>query len=85
MIRSSKNRERYYKQDLPAHGKSNIHRGDILILNEDYGQYKAEVQISLMDRPYDPRINVVGHILEEEMILIDCLKPFQSFQFQIKE
>lgn len=85
VIRSSKNRERYYKQDLPAHGKSDIHRGDILILNEDYGQYKAEVQISLMNRPYDPRINVVGHILEEEMILIDCLKPFQSFQFQIKE
>lgn len=83
VIRSSKNRERYMTSPLPVHSSiRDIHRGDILILNEDYGQYKAEVQIALIDRKGDSKINVVGHIKEEEMILLDWLKPFQSFQLK---
>lgn len=83
VIRSSKNRGRYNNCSLPAHERvRDIHRGDILLLNQDYGQYKAEVQIALCDRKGDPRINVVGKIKGEEQILIDYLKPFQCFLFK---
>lgn len=82
VIRSTKNRQRYYQTSLPAHEiQRDIKRGDILILNEDYGQYKSEVQIALTDRQSDAKINVVGKICQEDMILLDYLKPFQSFQF----
>lgn len=83
VIRSSKNRAKYHTCKLPAHThKKSIHKGDILILNEDYGQYKAELQIALCDRDGDDKINVVGHIKEEEMILLDAMRPFQKFQLK---
>ena len=60
----------------------NIQRGDILVLNDNYGQYKAEIQIALKDRAGDPRINVVGRIKEDEMLLLEQLKPFQTFELK---
>lgn len=86
VIRSSKNRQRYYQCSLPAHNiPKEIQRGDLLILNENYGQYKSEVQIALTDRQADARINVVGRVRHEDMILLECLKPFQCFQLLEKE
>lgn len=80
MIRSSHNRKNYFKESIKASNTvRDIHRGDILVLNDDYGQYKGEVQIALVDRIGDQRINVVGRIVEEEMILLEQLKPFQKF------
>lgn len=85
VIRSSRNRMKYHTKQLPPHKEHReIHRGDILILNETYGQYKAEVQIALLDREPDPRINVAGHISEKELVLLDALRPFQTFQLKEK-
>lgn len=86
MIRSSKSRMKYHQHALPAHKEiKEIHRGDVLVLNEDYGQYKAEVQLALCDRNKDPRINVVGHVCEEEIVLLKALRPFQKFQLKKEE
>ena len=83
MIRSSHNKQKYAKETIEPHQYiRNLHRGDILVLNNDFGQYKAEVQIALQDRKGDPRINVVGRIKEDEMILLDSLKPFQTFELK---
>ena len=83
IIRSSHNKQKYAKEViLPKHNVRNIQRGDILVLNDNYGQYKAEIQIALKDRVGDPRINVVGRIREDEMILLDQLKPFQTFELK---
>lgn len=83
VIRSSKHRMRVYKEQLQAGG---IHRalqaGDVVICNEEYGQYKGEVQIILQPREMDPRLNIVGHIPEEEYVLINELRPFEAFRFQ---
>lgn len=85
VIRSSKNRSRYHTCDLPPKQEvQDICKGDILILNEDYGQYKSEVQIALCNRIGDPRINVVGKICEDNMLLLELLKPFQSFVLEEK-
>lgn len=86
VVRSTKGRLRYRDVSLPAYATScDIKRGDLLILNEEYGQYKAEVQIALSDRKGDSRINVVGRIIEEDLILLEHLKPFQLFTLQIGE
>lgn len=84
VIRSSKARMKYAKESVPAHRMIKaIHRGDVLVLNEQYGQYKAELQIALIDREGDERINVVGHIVPEEMILLEELRPFQKFNLKV--
>ena len=81
VIRSSRSRMKYHTKELLPHEEPRvIHRGDILILNEAYGQYKAEVQIALTDRQSDPRINVAGHITWDNMVLLEALRPFQKFQ-----
>lgn len=58
-----------------------VKRGDVLIDNTGYGQYRGEVQIALQDMPADPRVNVVAHIVPEEHMLLDYLKPNKSFGF----
>lgn len=83
VIRSTKHRMTAHKESIPAlHAGEEIHKGDILLLNEQYGQYKGEIQIALCDRPGDPRINTVGKVQPEAMILVSQLRPFQAFRFQ---
>ena len=83
MIRSSHHKQKYAKESILAHQHiRNIQRGDILVLNDNYVQYKAEIQIALKDRAGDPRINVVGRIKEDEMLLLEQLKPFQTFELK---
>ena len=80
MIRSSMPRFTYMKASVEAnHSNQPIHKGDVLILNNQYGQYKAELQLALKSRPQDHRVNKVGRIKEEEQLLLDTLTPYTSF------
>lgn len=80
MIRSSMPRFTYYTSSIPGkQSSSEIKRGDVVILNETYGQYKGEVQIALKDRPKDARVNKIGRICEADLILLDTVKPYTSF------
>ncbi len=87
MIRSSNARFLYFKTSIPWNGQrpQTIERGDILILNEGYQQYKAEVQIALKTRPYDERINVIGRLRDDQFILLDQLGPLDHFTFRIND
>lgn len=83
MIRSSYTRFTYANASIPKKDVATpIKRGDVLILNEDYGEYKAEVQLALKDRPQDDRVNVVGHICPNDMILIDEINPYSTFKLK---
>lgn len=82
MVRSIEGRRRYFCHELPAHLNAPIKRGDVLVLNHDYGQYSAELQLALVDRPADPRVNVVGHIVPEQLLLLDQLVPYQEFKLE---
>lgn len=84
-IRSTQSRVKYKMEEFPPTNVSEIQRGDILIENERYGQYKGELQIALMDMENSGKTNVVGHVSEDMLFLIDYLKPWQNFQFKIKE
>lgn len=80
MIRSLESRLIKAKTE-PFH-TVDIHRGDVMIDNDLYGQYSGEVQIALRDMPNYGKTNVVARIKEEEIILIDYLGGGQAFQFQ---
>ncbi|KOP73339.1 DUF871 domain-containing protein [Priestia megaterium] len=81
LIRSTQSRVKYKKEEFkPTHTPS-IRRGDILIENELYGQYKGELQIALLDMENSGKTNVVGRIAEEEIFLLNELQPWDKFAF----
>ncbi|WP_430609155.1 DUF871 domain-containing protein [Enterococcus sp. DIV0876] len=80
ILRSTMTRVYYKDKDFPAHDTKDMVRGDVLIDNEGYGQYKGETQIALKEMKNDGRVNVVGKITDEELFLLDFLKPWSSFK-----
>ena len=81
LIRSTQSRVKYKAEEFKPTFTPNIRRGDILIENELYGQYKGELQIALQDMENTGKTNVVGRILEDEIFLLDYLQPWEKFKF----
>lgn len=85
MIRSSSPRVKYKNESLPAHNTNPIKRGDIVICNNYFGQYKGELQIALRDMDNDEDRNVIGHLKQNSSFLLDYLKPWTEFVFKIND
>lgn len=49
-------------------------RGTITVDNALYGRYSGEIQLLRDDFPGDERVNVIGHIAEQYLLLLDCIK-----------
>ena len=83
IIRSTQSRVKYKGQYFALfHAPEEIHRGDIIIESSEYGHYAGEVQIALQDMKNSGMSNVVGHVREEELFLLDYIKPWQKFRFR---
>ncbi|WP_265457366.1 DUF871 domain-containing protein [Enterococcus sp. HY326] len=80
ILRSTMTRVYYKDKDFPAHNTRDMEKGDVLIDNVGYGQYKGETQIALKAMKNDGRVNVVGRIAEDELFLLDFLKPWSNFK-----
>ncbi|MFD1388770.1 DUF871 domain-containing protein [Oceanobacillus oncorhynchi subsp. oncorhynchi] len=81
MIRSTQSRVKYRGHSFPAHHTPDIKRGDVIIESDLYQQYAGELQIALKDMVNSGKSNVVARIREEEIFLIDYLKPWEKFAF----
>jgi hypothetical protein len=84
LIRSTQSRVKYKREEFEPTYTPDIRRGDILIENKLYGQYKGELQIALKDMENSGKTNVVGWIAEEEIFLLDYLNPWEKFRFLMK-
>jgi hypothetical protein len=82
ILRSTMTRVYYKDKPFPAHDTHDMTRGDILIDNVGYDQYKGETQIALKEMKNDGRVNVVGKIAADELFLLDFLKPWSSFKLK---
>ncbi|MDU5813373.1 MAG: DUF871 domain-containing protein [Enterococcus casseliflavus] len=80
ILRSTMTRIYYKDKEFPPHDTRDMVRGDVLIDNAGYGQYKGETQIALKAMKNDGRVNVVGKIADEELFLLEFLKPWSSFK-----
>lgn len=80
ILRSTMTRVYYKDKPFPPHNTVDMKRGDILIDNVGYGQYKGETQIALQPMKNDGRVNVVGKISADELFLLEFLKPWSSFK-----
>ncbi|WEG72652.1 DUF871 domain-containing protein [Vagococcus intermedius] len=80
ILRSTMTRIKYKDLPFPAHNTIDMTKGDVLIDNVGYDQYKGETQIALKEMKNDGRVNVVGKISADELFLLDFLKPWSSFK-----
>lgn len=80
MARSTMPRIMYADHSIPADNTRDLKRGDIVILNDRYGRYKGELHLVLKSMPNSGNKNVIGHLVDQELFLLDYLKPFRSFK-----
>jgi uncharacterized protein len=55
-------------------------KGTITMDNDLYGRYRGEVQITLNDLPADERVNVIGKVIPEDILLLSFIKPGQGIK-----
>lgn len=79
MIRSTQSRVKYKGHEFKAFNTPHIKRGDIIIDTSLYGHYAGELQIALKDMENSGRTNVVGSVVDDEVFLLDTIKPWQKF------
>jgi hypothetical protein len=86
LIRSTQSRVKYKDRDFtPVKHSGVIKKGSIVIGNDNFGQYKGELQLVLNDIVDDNNYrNIVGHVVDVEHFLIDCLGPWEFFEFNEK-
>ena len=85
VLRSSQSRITHKKDHFEPHDTRPIEKGDILIDNYLYTKYAGELQVALLPMENSGKTNVVGRVLEQDLPLLDLLKPWQKFQFSVKD
>lgn len=86
LIRSTASRVKYKGHDFKIFNpKEDIKKGDIIIESSEYGHYAGELQIARSDMKNSGKSNVVGRIRDEEIFLLDYIKPWQKFTFASME
>ena len=82
LIRSTMSRVKYKGEAFPLfNAPEMIRRGDIIIESDLFGHYAGELHIAREDMKNTGKSNVVGRIREEEIYIIDRIKPWQKFKF----
>jgi hypothetical protein len=82
MVRSTEVRKKYKESNAPHDNAVEFKRGDVVIGNQHFGKYQNELQI-VLEPHRDERKNLVAKIREEELILLDFIKPWSKFKFKI--
>lgn len=59
--------------------------GSITVDNSRYQRYQGEVQITKIDLEADDKVNKVGQIQENDLALLNYIRPNQVFEIQWKE
>ncbi|MDF2883178.1 MAG: hypothetical protein K0R54_3735 [Clostridiaceae bacterium] len=83
MIRSTMSRIKYKGHNFEPFNTIDINKGDIVIDNSLYENYAGELQIALMKMKNYGKTNVVGNIVDEEIYLLQYIKPWQKFSLQL--
>ena len=82
-IRSTQSRLKYKGHNFSLFNTpSLIKKGDVIIESSEYGHYAGEVQIALNPMTNSGKSNVVGRIKEDELFILDFIKPWQKFTFK---
>lgn len=80
LLRSTQTRVKYKEYDFPAREVDSVNVGDIVIGNENFGQYKGETQIILKNIKNEGNRNVVGQLAKGMKEIINDLEAWSSFK-----
>lgn len=83
MLRSRVTRMIYGKESIPHRpcDKQVFIKGDILIVNDNLPHYRGELQICRSDMENDGQRNLVGHLSEQELGIMELIEPGIYFSF----
>lgn len=72
LFRSVQSRQAFFKTEP----KNMVERkvGDVCVSNSNYLRYEGELEIMKKDHPADDRINVIGHVIEQDIELLMNVK-----------
>lgn len=84
VIRSTGTRVTFSDCEIPPRigieeAETHTFRGAITIDNDNYLRYKGVLQIVLKEYPKTAKVNLVGRIDDDYLILLDYIKPWQLF------
>lgn len=82
VIRSQEARFKQIPLIQPSNNQERI-RGSITLDNEKYLRYMGELQLTKVNLVADEKVNVVARVIEEDLVLIDCILP--GYQFVLSE
>lgn len=83
LIRSTQSRVKYKGHHFERFNTPEvIQRGDVVIESSYYGHYAGELQIAINDMQNSGNSNVVGRLREEEIFILDDIKPWQKFKLR---
>lgn len=82
-IRSSRAKAAYTNISVPVRTcvKKMFTRGDVVIVNDNMKYYRGELEIILQDMENDGERNLIGHICEDEMIILDQMEMHPDHMF----
>lgn len=84
LLRSTMSRVKYKGEPFPIiNAPEMIRRGDIVIESDEFGHYAGELNIAKKDMKNTGKSNVVGRVVEQEVFLLDHIKPWQKFEFTL--
>lgn len=64
----------------PPFNLNDIEVGDVLMCNQDYGQYAGELQIALKPLKNDGKRSILGRVRSDAQFLLEGLRAGQAFQ-----
>ncbi len=81
MARSTFPRITYSNEDIPMKNcVDKLNRGDVVILNNNYGRYKGEIHIILKEMENEGNKNLIGRINENELFMLNYIEPWKPFK-----
>lgn len=83
VIRSTQLRIKYKNEDIKPFNTVAIEKGHITIDNNNYDKYKGELHIARKSMENSGNVNVVAKIVDSDLILLDYIKPWTKFKFNI--
>ena len=82
LIRSTNSRVKHKGHNFKIFNTpETIRKGDVIIESSEFGHYAGELLIAKTEMKNTGKSNVVGKIADEEIFLIDYIKPWQKFSF----
>lgn len=72
-------------KSIAAIGTSKINAGDILMSNELYKRYSGELEIARCTMDGSPKINVIGRVLEDDLVYLPYIHEGMGFLLEVIE